>query len=196
MDDVKKAAADAAQTVDKGLEEASKAVRSTLAWALAAAKDGLNSGAVLLDSGKVRGVPFLECCSAFGLTTGAARRGDRPGNGDLRTDARAAPFAAPPRAAACAWPQPQPPTRAEPFLIFAIPSFHMKTPHTRVDRQAKVDEAVGVLGEQQDKAFGVLKREHHAVAPPPPLGGTQTGRRRGRRPLQEPLLVAAGRPAA
>ena len=45
MEDVKKAAADAAQTVDKGLEEASKAVRSALAWGFAAAKEGVQEGA-------------------------------------------------------------------------------------------------------------------------------------------------------
>jgi hypothetical protein len=53
-DDLKKAAADAAQTVDKGLDEASKAVRSSLAWLLGRAQEGLESGKGVVETGKVR----------------------------------------------------------------------------------------------------------------------------------------------
>ena len=43
-EDVKKAAADAADTVDKGLGEASKIVRSSLAWLVSTAQQGLDEG--------------------------------------------------------------------------------------------------------------------------------------------------------
>lgn len=54
MDDVKKAASEAADTVDKGLNEASKAVRSSLAWLVAAGQEGMEGGKVYLDSAKAQ----------------------------------------------------------------------------------------------------------------------------------------------
>lgn len=53
-EDLKKAAADAAASVDKGLEEASKAVRSSLAWLLGKGQEGLEAGKGVVESSKVQ----------------------------------------------------------------------------------------------------------------------------------------------
>lgn len=54
MDDVKKAASDAAAAVDKGLDEASVWARSALKWLVATANQGLQEGKGAMESGKVR----------------------------------------------------------------------------------------------------------------------------------------------
>lgn len=145
MEDVKKAAGDVAQTVDKGLEEASKAVRRGLAWTLEAAKDGVESGKVVIDSGKVRGTGQVgPLHQGHDQTSGGApplsARSARAffflcGVRCVRRTLRST--------AVCCCPRRKSLTL---ILSFQLPC-----------KQAKLDEAAGVLNEHQDRAFGVLK---------------------------------------
>lgn len=54
VEDAKKAAASAADAVDKGMDQASKALRSSIAWIFARGQEGLEAGSGLLESSKVR----------------------------------------------------------------------------------------------------------------------------------------------
>jgi hypothetical protein len=53
MDDVKKYAAQAADAAEKGLDDASKALRRSLAWVAGTASSGLEKGQGIVDVGQV-----------------------------------------------------------------------------------------------------------------------------------------------